>query len=127
MFRFKVLSNPLRCQNFQPLRQLLSETNSRSNKHHKASKKGKYEQRIVNVEKNLFQPLVFATTGGAGPPASRIATRVAVDLSGKTSEPYADVVEVIRTKLSFALLRSSILLTEDVNLLNTLSLRPSLL
>ena len=78
-------------------------------KHHEASKKRKYEQRIINVEKSSFSPLVFATTGGAGPSASKIITRLAVKLSDITSEPYADVVSFIRTKVSFALLRSSIL------------------
>ena len=74
-----------------------------------ASKKRKYEQRIINVENSSFSPLVFATTGGAGPSASKIITRLAAKLSDKTSEPYADVVSFIRTKVSFALLRSSIL------------------
>ena len=75
-------------------------------KHHEASKKRKYEQRIINVEKSSFSPLLFATTGGAGPSASKIITRLAVKLSDKTSEPYADVVGFIRTKVSFALFSS---------------------
>ena len=78
-------------------------------KHHEASKKRKYEQRIINVKNCSFSPLVFATTGGAGRSASKIITRLAVKLSDKTSEPYADVVGFIRTKVSFAPLRSSIL------------------
>ena len=55
-------------------------------KHHEASKKRKYEQRIINVENSSFSALVFATTGGAGPSASKIITRLAVKLSDKTSD-----------------------------------------
>ena len=77
-------------------------------KHHEASKKRKYEQRIIDVENSSFSPLVFATTGGAGPSASKVITRLAVKLSDKTTEPYADVVGFIRTKVSFALSKSSI-------------------
>ena len=72
---------------------------------HEASKKRKYEQRI-KYRKELFQALVFATTG-AGPSASKIITRLSVKLGNKTSESYADV-GFIRMKVSFALLRSSI-------------------
>ena len=37
---------------------------------HEAQKRLKYEQRIVEVENSSFNPLVFATIGGAAPTAS---------------------------------------------------------
>ena len=83
-------------------------------KHHDAPKKRKYKQeaRYYQYRKTSFSSLVFATTRRAGPSASKIITRLTVKRSDKTSEPYTDVVDVlgfIRTKGSFALLRSSFL------------------
>ena len=78
-------------------------------KHHETLKKLKYEQRIIDVKNSSFNPLVFATTGGAAPSASKVMTRIAQKISEKTSEPYADVMGYIRTKASFALLKSLIL------------------
>ena len=37
-----------------------------------AEKKRKYNQRIINVEKATFAPLLFLTTGGMGPECSRV-------------------------------------------------------
>ena len=42
-------------------------------KYHKSTKKLKYEQRIVEVEKAVC-PLMFSCTEGAGPPASEVIT-----------------------------------------------------
>ena len=78
-------------------------------KHHESMKKLKYEQRIIDVENSTFNPLVFACTGGAGPSASKVMSRLALKISEKSIESYADVIGYIRTKVSFALLRSSVL------------------
>ena len=78
-------------------------------KYHEAIKKSKYEERVIKVEKSTFCPLIFSCTGGAGPSATKAMKRLACLISDKRNEPYADVVSYIRTKLSFALLRSSIL------------------
>ena len=71
-------------------------------------KKLKYEQRIREVENATFNPLVFCT-GGAGPSASKVIKRIAGKLSDKKEDSYSDIITYIRTKISFALLRSSIL------------------
>ena len=76
---------------------------------HEGQKRMKYEQRIVEVENSSFNPLVFATTGGAAPTASKVMTRLAFKLSEKTDDSYADIIGYIRTKVSFALLKSSVL------------------
>ena len=78
-------------------------------KHHEQAKKLKYEQRIIELEKATFNPLVFSCTGGAGPAASKVMKRIAGKLSDKKEDPYADIITYIRTKISFALLRSSVL------------------
>ena len=76
---------------------------------HQAQKRLKYEQRIVEVENSSFNPLVFATTGGAASTASNVMSRLAFKLSEKSEDTYAEVMCYIRTKVSFALLKSSVL------------------
>ena len=80
-----------------------------SYKYHESFKELKYEQRIIEVEKAIFCPLISSCTGGAGPPASKAIQRLAYRISDKKEDSYWDVITYIRTKLSFALLRSSIL------------------
>ena len=75
----------------------------------RSQKKLKYESRIINVEKSTFNPLVFACTGGAGPSTTKVITRLAAKINEKGTESYADAISYIRTKISFALLRSSVL------------------
>ena len=82
---------------------------SEAYKMHEQLKKLKYEQRIREVEKASFNPLVFSCTGGAGPSASKVIKRIAGKLSEKKEDSYSDIITYNRTKISFALLRSSIL------------------
>ena len=67
--------------------------------------------RVQNYKcgKNTFNPLSFACTGGAGPSATKVITRLAAKINEKGTESYADAISYIRTKISFALLRSSVL------------------
>ena len=78
-------------------------------KYHETLKNSKYQQRILNVEQSSFCPLIFGGTGGAAPTATRTIQRLAEKLSEKRQESYAESINYIRTKISFALLRSSIL------------------
>ena len=75
----------------------------------KLSKSNKYEQRITEVEKATFCPLIFACTGGAGPSASKALKQLASKLSARKEVSYADIISYLRTKISFALLRSFVL------------------
>ena len=45
------------------------------------SQKLKYESRIIIVEKSTFNPLVFVCTGGAGPSATKVITRLAAKIN----------------------------------------------
>ena len=80
-----------------------------SYKYHEYIKKLKYEQRIIKVKKAAFCPLIISLTGGAGPSASKAMQRLDSRISDKKEDSYSDVITYIRTKLSFALLRSFIL------------------
>ena len=72
-------------------------------------KKKKYGQRIVQVERASFTPLVFSTMGGMAPECARYHNRVALLIANKTNEEYSKVVNHIRTRLRFTLLKSTVL------------------
>ena len=78
-------------------------------KYHESIKKLKYVQKIIDVENASLCPLIFSCTEGAGPSASKAIQRLASWISDKKEDSYSDVITYIRTKLVFALLRSSIL------------------
>ena len=73
---------------------------------HENEKKAAYNERILQIEKGSFTPLVFSTTGGMGPESIKFHKRVAELIAVKRNEQYADVMNHIRTKLRFALLKS---------------------
>ena len=69
-------------------------------------KKRQYLNRVLQVEKGSFSPLVFTTTGGMAPKANRFLKRVAEKISAKTREKYSQVMSNIRTRISFEIMRS---------------------
>ena len=73
---------------------------------HEKEKKRKYQERVLNVERGSFTPMVFMTTGGCGGEADKLHKRLAHLIAEKRKERYADTLRFIRTKLAFALLRS---------------------
>ena len=75
---------------------------------HEQSKRRDYEDRIIHIEHGTFSPLVFSTSGGMGPIANTVFSRIASMISSKTNTTYSKVVLYIRTKISFALIRSAI-------------------
>ena len=66
---------------FNPLAKSCPKTMPDSHKYHEELKKLKYEQRIRDVENSTFNPLVFSSTGGAGPSASKVMKRLAQKIS----------------------------------------------
>ena len=72
-------------------------------------KKSKYNERIINTEKATFTPLVFSTSGGMAPECTKLNKRIAELISLKTGEAYSHVMRFIRTRLLFALLRTSLI------------------
>ena len=59
----------------------------------KDMKKLKYEQRNLDVGNSSFNPLVFACSGGAGPSASKVMSRLALKISEKGQDSYSDDIE----------------------------------
>jgi len=39
--------------------------------------KENYNQRVINIEKSLFNPLVFTTSGGMAPESTKVSKRLA--------------------------------------------------
>ena len=66
------------------------------------------ERRITEVEK-AFSLLVFAWNVGAGPSASKALKQLASKISVQKEDNCAYIVSYLRTKISFAHLRSSLL------------------
>ena len=72
-------------------------------------KKRCYNDRILQVEKGSFSPLIFTTSGGMGPESTRYHKRLAQLISVKRKEEYSHVVSHIRTRLRFAILKSTLI------------------
>ena len=78
-------------------------------KQQEEEKKRSYNQRIIEIEHGTFTPLVIGTNGGMGEECQRFIKQLALLLSRKQSEKYASTITWIRTKLSFQVLRSTVL------------------
>ena len=76
---------------------------------HERQKRAKYEQRIRDVERSNFCPLIWSTSGGAGPAATCFLKRLADKLSERTEEPYSTTMGWLRCRLGFALTRSAVM------------------
>ena len=76
---------------------------------HEREKRRNYEERVLQVEQGTFTPLVFSSTGGAGPAASAFLKRLSSLLAAKKDTDYSTTMGWLRCRLSFALIRCCIL------------------
>ena len=76
---------------------------------HEQTKKTKYNTRVMEVEQGTFTPIVLTIKGVMAPEASRFHKTLAEKLATKTGERYEDVTRLIRVKLSFLVLKASLL------------------
>ena len=77
-------------------------------KEHEKEKKKKYGERIREIEKASFTPLVFTVSGGCGKECDVALKRLAGMISEKTGNLHSAVMSWMRTEISFTLLRSCI-------------------
>ena len=75
-------------------------------KAHEMEKKRTYNERVIEVEKGSFTPIVVSTSGGMGNEAEKFHKRLAQLIADKRGEEYSCVVNYIRTRLRFCLLKS---------------------
>ena len=73
---------------------------------HEKEKKRDYNERVIQVEKGSFTPIVMSTFGGMGVEAKKFHKRIATLISEKRGERYSDVVNFMRTRIRFSILRS---------------------
>ena len=76
---------------------------------HELEKRRQYEQRVWEVEHSTFTPHVMSTTEGMGKAATTFYKKLASMLSEKNDALYSETLRLIRCRLGFALLRSSIM------------------
>ena len=73
---------------------------------HEKEKKRMYNERAIQVEKGSFTPIVMSTFGGMGVEAKKYHKRIATLISEKRGERYSDVINFLRTRMRFSILRS---------------------
>ena len=92
----------------------LSKSSDEIYEQHEREKKRNYNCRVLQVERGSFTPLIFTTTGGMGPEATRYHKRVAELLAEKRGEEYSHVMNYIRTKIRFSILKSTLIAIRGV-------------
>ena len=77
--------------------------------HHEHLKKAEYNDRIMQVDKGTFTPMIFSCSGGAAPEATKCLKTLALKLSKKRQEPYSAVMNFVRRRFRFDLLKTCVL------------------
>ena len=72
-------------------------------------KKATYNNRIIQVERASFTPLIFTTSGGMAKECTKYHKQVAQLISLKTKEDYSQVMSHLRTRLRYTLLKSTLI------------------
>ena len=63
----------------------------------------------MEIEQGTFTPIVLTVKGVTGPEASRYHKTLAEKIATKTGERYDDITRLMRIKISFLVLRASLL------------------
>ena len=69
-------------------------------------KKRSYNERIQQIERGTFTPLIFGATGGTSRECSIFLSKLAEKISTKQNCKKSDVISGIRRKISFILISS---------------------
>ena len=78
-------------------------------KRHEQEKKAQYNDRVIEVEKGTFTPVIFSCSGGASKEASRLLKAIAQKLAEKRNESYSTSISFIRRRISFDLIRTCVI------------------
>lgn len=76
---------------------------------HEKAKRSAYEERVLQAEKGSFVPLIFTTSGGMGPSCKILLKRLVEKLSFLKKERTSIVMNHLRTRVRFAILRSTLI------------------
>ena len=66
-------------------------------------------ERVIEIERGTFTPLVFGTNGGMGEECCKFISKLASQLSEKQNEIYSTVRAWLRTRLSIEIIKSALL------------------
>ena len=78
-------------------------------KFHENQKKLEYSDRILNVERASFVPLIFSTSGGWSKETTFYHKRLAKLIANRRNEEYRNIITFIRKRLRFSILRTTLL------------------
>ena len=76
---------------------------------HDCEKRQVYEQRVREIERGSFTPLVFSALGGMSRHTEITYKRLASLLADEKEQFYNSVISLIRCRLSFSMLQSAIM------------------
>ena len=76
---------------------------------HEKEKKRAHNRRVLEIEHGVFTHLVFGSNGAMGKECTRFHKILSLKIAEKQDKPSSMVMSWIRTKLSFCLIRSSLL------------------
>ena len=76
-------------------------------------KKRKYNNRVMNVEQGCFTPLVFSANGDMGRECKKFYSVLAEMITSKRKQEYCITMSWLRRKISFLLMRSTLLCIRD--------------
>ena len=76
---------------------------------HETKKKRQYNRRVMEVEHGTLTPLIFTTSGVMGHECQKYHKSLADKLCNKRGEEYSDVMRYIRVKISFLVLKATLL------------------
>ena len=76
---------------------------------HENEKKRAYNRKVIEIQQGVFTPSVFGTNGAMGKECAIFHKILAKKLAVKYDKPYSMIMPYLRTKISFCLLRSSLL------------------
>ena len=68
-----------------------------------------YLERCLQSENSEFIPLVYSTTGGTGPSCEAYHKRLALLMAAKRKDSYSAIIDHIRTKVRFTVLKSIVM------------------
>ena len=95
---------------FDPMAQCYeNKTLEQAHSTNEQEKKRGYAERILQIEGGTFTPLVFTTSGGMAKEAKAFYDSLAQLISDKKQEPRSYITAWLRTRLSFALVRTALL------------------
>ena len=78
-------------------------------KDHENAKKKEYNDRILEVDKGTFTPLVSSCRGGAGTEATKFIKHLAMRISDKRQEQYRLTVSYTQRRILFDILKTCVI------------------